>query len=128
MSLQAWHAQPPPSAAALSAELGHNFGSSHTHGAPTAVEPACLSASLAALAPPAAPLPCRAANSSLYYQPSHPPCTHAAADFCGNKAWGDPNPIDYCIPTDNDCEQPWVGVLPQCTGPVTAFGGGPGTM
>jgi hypothetical protein len=61
-------------------ELGHNFGSSHTH------------------------------------------------DFCGDKAWGDPNPIDYCIETDNNCVQPWVGVLPKCTAPPTAFGGGAGTI
>lgn len=54
--------------------------------------------------------------------------SHAFADYCGDKAWGDPNPIDYCIPTDNNCVQPWVGVLPKCTGPVTAFGGGAGTM
>ena len=54
--------------------------------------------------------------------------SYQSADYCGDKAWGDPNPIDYCIPTDNNCVQPWVGVLPKCTGPVTAFGGGPGTM
>ena len=46
---------------------------------------------------------------------------------CGTYAMGNPNPIDNCVASQNNCPGT-VGTLPKCSGRVYTMGGGPGTI